>query len=277
MGSYGSPEASQACSPLPVGEEDRAGVSVREADINLLWQRARARDADARADLIERYRPYVAQIVRRMGLPATAVVDRDDLVSAGVVGLIDAIDRFDPGRNVPFEAYAATRIRGAVLDEIRQLDLYGRAVWRHARELRAASDTITARTGRAPSLAELTAATALDGERLRVALQARAEATVSLDRLVADNGEGAWGPSEDPSLPILERDLRDDVRRALEALPAREHHVLRQIYDESLTLRQVGVQLGVSEARVCQLHARAISQLRRFLFHRSGAVPAPAA
>lgn len=248
---------------------------VRQADSGLIWRRSRAGDVEARAELIEQYRPYVSQVVGRMGLPATTVIDREDLLSAGTVGLIDAIDRYDPGRKVPFEAYAATRIRGAILDEIRRLNVYGRAVWRAARELKAA-ETIAAEQGRTPSLAELRAATALDGERLRVALQARTSPSLSLDRLVDDGAEPMWN-SDDPAQPILERDLRDDVQRALRSLPAREHSVLAQIYGESLTLREIGERLGVSEARVCQLHARAISQIRRLVFSYSEPHPAPAA
>lgn len=251
-------------------------ASVREADSTGLWRRARAGDAEARADLIERHRSYVAHVVGRMGLPPTTVIDREDLVSAGTVGLIDAIDRYDPDRRVPFEAYAATRIRGAVLDEIRRLNVYGRAVWRAARELKAAAETIAARTGRTPSLAELSAATAIDGERLRVALQARMSGFVSLDRLVDDGAEPAW-ISDDPAQPILDRDLRDDVQRALRSLPEREHSVLAQIYGQSLTLREIGERLGVSEARVCQLHSRAISQIRRLVVSYSAGYPAPAA
>lgn len=266
-----------ATTPSWEGEGDRRTSPVPEPNTDALWRRARRGDVAARGELIERYRPFVTQLVRRMGLPTTTVADRDDLASAGVVGLIDAIDRYDPGRRVPFEAYAATRVRGAVLDEMRQLDVYGRAVWRHARELRAVAEGITARTGRSPSFAELRAATTLDGERLRLALQARASPTVSLDRIVADGGEGTWATSDDPGHRILERDLHDDVRWAIRALPEREHHVLRQIYEESLTLRQIGEQLGVSEARVCQLHARAISQIRRLLFSRSEPIPVPAA
>lgn len=165
-----------------------------------------------------------------MGIPPTTVHERDDLISAGVVGLIDAVDRFDPSRGVPFEAFARVRVRGAILDELRRLDGRGRLFWRRMRE------------------------GVIDEDEAADAL--------SLDRLVEIGGEPA---GLDASVQILEQDLWDDVGYAVRALPQRERDVIRRYYGASLTLREIGHELGVSEARVCQLHARAIAQLRRML------------
>ncbi len=165
-----------------------------------------------------------------MAIPPTTVQERDDLVSAGVVGLIDAVDRFEPARGVPFEAYARTRIRGSVIDELRHLDGRGRLYWKRVRQ----------------------------GE---VVADSRAEA-LSLDRLAESGSEPAVA---DASEPLLERDLWNDVGDALAALPARERDVIRRYYGAERTLREIGHELGVSEARVCQLHARAIALLRRRL------------
>ena len=242
----------------------RRGANRRGSlDTTLLWQQARLGDLEARSALIERYRPFVAQLVARMGVPATVVADRDDLLSAGVVGLIVAIDRYDPDRAVPFEAFAAQRVRGAVIDELRTLDSRGRAAWRQARLLRATADSWLAREGREPTVTELAAATALDGHGVQAALRSYSWATVSLDRLIELGGEPG---GDDPAAPVLERDLLEDVGSAVRSLPERERDVLAQYYGASRTLREIGLQLGVSEARVCQLHARAIAHLRGLLF-----------
>lgn len=165
-----------------------------------------------------------------MGIPATTVQERDDLVSAGTVGLINAVDRFDDSRGVPFEAFARQRIRGAVIDEVRGLDTRGRMFWRRLRKGEVAAET--------------------------------AGAPLSLDRLAENGSEPAVA---DASAPLLEQDLWDDVGSALQDLPQRERDVIRRYYGGARTLREIGSELGVSEARVCQLHARAIAHLRRSL------------
>ena len=111
------------------GQDRRGSLETTER-----WAQARLGDRDARAELIESYRPYVSRLVARMGIPPTTVQEREDLVSAGVVGLIDAVDRFDHHRGVPFEAFAKVRIQGAVIDELRRLDGRSRLFWRRVRE-----------------------------------------------------------------------------------------------------------------------------------------------
>ena len=165
-----------------------------------------------------------------MRVPATPVQEREDLVSAGTVGLIDAVDRFDPARGVPFEAFARKRVRGAIIDELRQLDGRGRLFWKRLR----------------------------DGE----ILESSSPDALSLDRLRESGSEPA---ARDASDSLLERDLWSDVGDAVQALPQRERHVICRYYGASLTLRQIGYELGVSEARVCQIHGRAIAHLRRLL------------
>lgn len=206
------------------------------------WAQARLGDRDARAELIESYRPYVSRLVARMGIPPTSVQEREDLVSAGVIGLIDAVDRFDHARGVPFEAFARARIQGAVIDELRRLDGRTRTFWKHVREGTAQEDSLPA--------------------------------ALSLDRLIAEGTEPAAG---DMTTSLLEQDLYNDVGIALMTLPRRERSVLQRYYGAARTLREIGREMGVSEARVCQLHARAIAQLRRMLTMREVAFAAGAA
>jgi RNA polymerase sigma factor for flagellar operon FliA len=169
-----------------------------------------------------------------MRLPSTSLADRDDAASAAMIGLIGAVDRFDPRRGVPFEAYAALRIRGAIVDELRRVDERGRA-------------------DRRPEGAEL---------------------AVSLDDLM-DKGAHV-GPVVDDGFSerYEQEDLKTRVQDALGRLPARQREVIARYYGDELTLREAGAKMGVSEARACQLHGRAIQNLQRDLSVRVASAPA---
>lgn len=194
-------------------------------DLAQEWANSRAGDAGSRGALIERYADLAIGIARCMRVPSSSLADRDDMASAAMIGLIGAVDRFDPRRGVPFEAYAALRIRGAVVDELRRVD-----------------------------------------ERGRVDRRAEgAELAVSLDVLL-ETGKHQ-GPAVDDGLTERydQEDLRTRVQDALGRLPARQREVIARYYGDELTLREAGAKMGVSEARACQLHGRAIQSLRREL------------
>ena len=199
-----------------------------------LWARRLDGDELARCALIEHYVPMASRIARAMNVPVGAVAGADDLESAALIGLIDAVDRFEPDRGVPFEGYATLRIRGAVLDEVRRVDDLGRADRRRQRALVA--------TGGEP----------------------RGVATVSLDELL-DRGFAGGAVNDDVGERFDAEDLRGRVESALACLPVRQREVLARYYGDSLTLREAGVRMGISEARACQLHGRAIQNLRREL------------
>jgi len=168
-----------------------------------------------------------------MRVPQASLADRDDVASAAMIGLIGAVDRFDPRRGVPFEAYAALRIRGAVVDELRRVDERGRADRR------------------------------LEG----------AELAVSLDVLMEKGTH--HGPVVDDGFSerFEQEDLKTRVQDALGRLPARQREVIARYYGDELTLREAGAKMGVSEARACQLHGRAIQNLRRELSVHVTATP----
>ncbi len=194
-------------------------------DTAQLWARCRAGDASARAALIERHMPRARALARRVRLVGCAVADADDVGSAALLGLIDAVDRFEPGRGVPFEAYASLRIRGAIIDELRRIDERGRG----------ADPDATPRS-------------------------------ISLDGLLAaDAAEGFLATDDEIDEPFEREDLRGRVQGALEGLPPRQREVLARYYADALTLREAGARMGISEARACQLHGRAISNLRQAL------------
>jgi RNA polymerase sigma factor for flagellar operon FliA len=204
------------------------------ADSAQLWARCREGDAEARCALIERYVPLATRIARGMNVPTGAVSGSDDLESAALIGLIDAVDRFQPERGVPFEGYASLRIRGAVLDEVRRVDELGRADRRRQREAAAQGE---------------------EGSYL---------GTVSLDELIEQGYHG--GAEQDELAERYEaEDLRMRVRSAMACLPPRQREVLQRYYGDALTLREAGLRMGISEARACQLHGRAIQNLRRQL------------
>jgi len=203
--------------------------ATREAeglvDTAQLWARCRAGDASARSALIERYVPLARNLSRRVRLVDTPLADADDLASAAFLGLIDAVDRFEPGRGVPFEAYASLRIRGAIIDELRRID-----------------------------------------ERGRSASAAAQPRTISLDGLVEDEWRQFLAtPDDGVDQKFENEDLCGRVEGALSTLPPRQREVLARYYAEALTLREAGKRMGISEARACQLHGRAIFNLRRAL------------
>ena len=212
----------------------RDGAEGDLSDATLLWARYRSGDTAARCALIERYAALATRIARGMNVPVGAVAGEDDLESAALVGLIDAVDRFDPDRGVPFEGYATLRIRGAVLDEVRRVDDLGRADRRRQREAQAQG---------------------VEGSRI---------ATVSLDDLI-ERGYGGEEQQDEVAERYEAEDLRMRVRSAMACLPPRQREVLERYYGDSLTLREAGLRMGISEARACQLHGRAIQNLRRTL------------
>jgi RNA polymerase sigma factor for flagellar operon FliA len=206
-------------------------------DIAQVWADARAGDARSRGALIERYSDLAIGISRCMRIPPTSLADHDDLASAALIGLIAAVDRFDPRRGVPFEAYASLRIRGAVVDELRRVDERGRA------DRRSES----------------------------------AELAVSLDFLLESGAH--QGPVVDDGFTerFEQEDLTTRIQDALGRLPARQREVIARYYGDELTLREAGAKMGVSEARACQLHGRAIQNLRRELSVHVTATPSHAA
>lgn len=201
-----------------------------------LWATSRQGDAIARCALIERYAPMAASVARRMHVPIGALLGRDDIESLAVIGLIDAVDRFDPDRGVPFEGYAGLRIRGAILDELRRLDDKTRDERRRARNTPDDQD---------PEIGAYAA-------------------TLSLD-LLLETGERDWAADDETGDRYESQDLRTRVESALRCLPPRQRELLARYYGDSLTLRESAAKMGISEARACQLHGRAIFNLRREL------------
>lgn len=236
-------------------------------EVERWWQRWFAsHDQGARDRLIEHYSPLVKFVAGRIGAGLPSSVDPGDLVSAGVFGLIDAVERFDPERGVKFETFAVPRIRGAVFDGLRSLDWVPRSVRSRAREVETAFSELEGKLGRAPSDDEISSHLKISGAEFKKWLSSIASTTVGpLDRALAAGAEPRSLIGDIPDSPgsvVEESDLRRIVRQEVLRLPEREKLVMSFYYDEGLTLAEIGSVLGVTESRVSQIHTKAVLHLR---------------
>jgi RNA polymerase sigma factor for flagellar operon FliA len=200
-------------------------------------------------------------------------VEEVDLISYGLGGLISAIERFDPTREIKFETYAITRIRGAIIDELRNLDWVPRSVRARAREIERANMKLEARLQRAPTDEEMAEELGVELDEFQETLLQISNSTiVALDELW-NVQEGTGDPvtlldtlpdrdALDPQQLVDQSELRDRIADAIAALPEREKLVVALYYYENLTLREIGEVLGVTESRVSQLHTKAVLRLR---------------
>jgi len=236
-----------------------------------LWERYRATgDPAARARLLDAHLGLVhhaAHEVLRRGLRA---VDADELVSAGTVGLVQALEGFDPGRGQAFSSYAMPRIRGAILDELRALDWRSRGGRSRARALDRAHARLEQQLGRRPRPEEVAAALGIDMETFwRWCDEHATTAPVSLQLVRGgdDDDRGAEDVADpaaiDPADEVAGGQSRDALRRAFRSLPGRDRLVLSLSFDEGLSLREIAQVLHVTESRVSQVRTRAIARLRQ--------------
>ena len=245
-------------------------------DTQALWAAfSRTRDQGARDRLILTYAPLVKYVAGRLGAGLPAHVEESDLVSYGLIGLIGAIERFDPAREIKFETFAISRIRGAIIDELRALDWVPRSVRSRAREIERAIGQFEAQHHRAPTDEEIATKLELTGDELEESLDEISRSSiVALDELWTLSSSGDQislidtiedHDSADPQRNLTEAELREAIAEAIANLPEREKIVVTLYYYEELTLREIGDVLGVTESRVSQLHTKAILRLRGHL------------
>jgi RNA polymerase sigma factor for flagellar operon FliA len=239
----------------------------REHDLDHWWQRwIDHRDPVARDRLIVNYSPLVKFVAGRVGAGLPNSVDPGDLVSAGVFGLIDAVERFDPERGVKFETFAVPRIRGAVFDGLRALDWVPRSVRSRAREVEQAFTQLEAQHGRAPTDEELATQLRISPDDFQKWLVSIGSTTVGpLDRALAAGAEPrplSGDVPDSPAAVVEDGEVRRLVRQEVRRLPEREKLVMSLYYDEGLTLAEIGTVLGVTESRVSQIHTKAVLHLR---------------
>jgi RNA polymerase sigma factor for flagellar operon FliA len=250
------------------GGKEPEGGQDRLAD---LWRRLKEEGSqDARDHLILQYAPLVKYVASRVatGLPAT--VEQADLVSYGMFGLIDALEKFDLDRGIKFETYAIPRIKGAIIDELRSLDWVPRSVRFKARELDKAYSEVEARLKRAPTDPEVAEHLGVSLPELHdIVTQISFVSVISVDEPL-NTGEGEAvslldtlaEQNTDPSLSMDAADTRTMLVEAINGLTEREKVVLTLYYFEGMTLAEIGSVLGVTESRICQIHTKAVGQLR---------------
>jgi RNA polymerase sigma factor for flagellar operon FliA len=259
------------------------------AEVQELWVRYKdSASRQVRDQLIVHYSPLVKYVAGRVAVGLPQNVEQSDLVSYGIFGLIDAIEKFDPERGYKFETYAIARIKGAILDELRSIDWVPRSVRAKARALEKAYAKLESELHRTPTDEELAVELGYsDGQLQTVLSQISFVGLVALDEMLSvggDRGEsltlgdtiadGAEGP-----VGLYEvEEMRQILAQAINRMPEREKVVLTLYYYEGLTLAEIGQVLGVTESRVCQIHTKAILQMRSRLTaaDREGA-PRPAA
>lgn len=229
-------------------------------------------DAAEREQILIEHLPVVRYIARRIHEHLPAHVEMDDLVSAGMVGLADAFNKFDPGKKVQFRSYAQFRIRGAILDSLRTLDWSPRDLRRKGRAIEAAMHALTGRLGRTPLENEIAAEMGMSLEEYQNLLtDLRGLEIGSLDiGHMEDSSEDevAYVPSspeEGPLFHCLKAEMRARLADAIAALPERERLVLTLYYYEEMTMKEIGLTLGVVESRVSQIHTSAVLHLRSLL------------
>jgi len=244
MGAGGSAEPAGAVAELPVSEEERERMMIEQM-------------------------PAVRWMARRIHERLPQHVDLEDLVSAGTLGLLDAFKKYDPARKVQFRSYAQFRIRGAILDSLRTLDWSPRDLRRKGRAVEESIRKLTAQYGRAPLEPEIAREMGLDLEdyqQLLGELKGLEIGTLHMERS-EDSGEEELAyipnsPEEDPLFRCLRGEMKERLAQAIDQLPERERLVVTLYYYEEMTMKEIGLVLGVVESRVSQIHSSAVVHLR---------------
>jgi RNA polymerase sigma factor for flagellar operon FliA len=263
-----------------------------------LWEKyVESHDPTVREEIILQNVPLVRHILSRLAIPVLSEEAYGDLVSQGILGLIDAVDRFEPKRGWRFSTYASLRIRGHILDALRSMDVLPRGARKRVKGIESSVSRLRMELRREPSEREVAAAANLDLKSYRAALVEANCAVLSIDAVIEDDGgDNALSlrdvlcdhDAPNPEEAVEQIELEQRLAAALHRLPRRLQVLLALYYYEGLTMKEVGLVLELSESRVSQLHAHAMKQLRTALepsvafsnrvlepaFHHSASVPA---
>ncbi|MDO8916084.1 MAG: RNA polymerase sigma factor WhiG [Coriobacteriia bacterium] len=256
------------------------------ADLASLWASFKTDgDQGAREQLILHYSPLVKYVAGRVSANLPQTVENADLISYGIFGLIDALEKFDTERGIKFETYAIARIKGAIIDELRAMDWVPRSVRARARDIERAYIALEGRLKRTPSDAEV-------ADELSIPIRELQDTFTKLSYTSVASFEELWVPggekddrtslmamvrddsAEDPVSMFETEEIKTILGKAIERLPERERMVVALYYYEGLTLKEIGQVLGVTESRVSQLHTKAVLRLRARLHSAQGYVPA---
>ena len=219
--------------------------------------------------LLKQYSPLVRRLAHQMIAKLPANVEINDLIQVGMIGLNDALSRFDVAQGVQFETFATQRIRGAMLDELRGSDWMSRGDRRHQRSIESAVHKLEQKLGRAPSEGEIAAEMGLKLVDYQELLgKVRGTQLVYLEDMSGDEGDDDYldrhvvDAEANPLGRLSDRKMREALVAAIENLPEREQFVMSMYYEQDMNLQEIAVVLGVTESRVCQLHSQSIARLR---------------
>ncbi len=243
---------------------------MKTVDKEALWKAYSAKPTpELREQIIIEYAPLVKIVAGRLSMYLGKNVEFDDLVSYGIFGLIDAIDKFDTSKDVKFETYASLRIRGAILDQIRKMDWIPRTVRQKQKKIDEAIKSIEMRTGKNATDEEIAVELGVsDEELLDWQTQLKVTNVVSLNEYVEQGTEPVMDAHSNshfiqPEDMISQQELKQMLEEALALLTERENRVILLYYYEDMTLKEISMTLGVSESRVSQLHTKAIAKMRK--------------
>lgn len=243
--------------------QEASSASKAAADIEVLWSSyKKEQDIEQRNALIEHYLPLVRLVAGRLAIGLPSHVDRDDLLSSGFFGLLDAIERYDPTRRNKFETYAGVRIRGAMLDYLRAKDWMPVTMRQRIRKYSDVSAQLASELGREATDEEIRERMGIGEKEYRVMLRELGAATlIPLDDYLAGGGEKA---AEDggPSAQLEATEIKETLAAAIDRLPEKERIVVSLYYYDELTLKEISKILHLTEARISQLHSKAVFRLR---------------
>jgi len=245
-------------------------MQSKQNDTELITNFVTSRNPDLRDEIILKYLPLVHFVLGRLSLSQTMGNDYEDAASQGLIGLIEALDRYDPSYGTQFSTYATLRIRGRVLDHLRSLDWLSRTARKRARAVQQATTKLWGELHRAPTDDELATCLDMDHHTLQKALIDANHVIISMDSDLTYDGESdtsfhdvlADENQQNPADLLDDQELKDNLTEAIKDLNERQQILLALYYNEELTLKEIGAILGVSESRVCQLHARAVMDLK---------------
>lgn len=233
------------------------------------------KDDAARSRLAEHYLPLVKYVIDRIAYKLPDFIDREDLISEGIVGLIDALDKFEIERDLKFETYAVVRVRGSVLDSLRQLDWVPRSLRQRSREIEKAYCEVERKLGRSAKDSEVAAHLGITAKELNDTMSDVAGAVVfSFEELLQMNDEDKPlmfinrvkdSNADDPSHTLIKNEVKRLLVEAVDNLPDNERTIVGLYYSKNLTLKEIGGVLGVTESRISQLHAKALVRLKGVL------------
>jgi RNA polymerase sigma factor for flagellar operon FliA len=245
-------------------------TKISKDDVAALWKRfAQTRDLATKNRLIENYLPIVRYVAERLMTKLPQSVEVEDLTSAGIFGLMDAVEKFEPARNIKFETYCTNRIRGAILDELRNLDWVPRLVRAQAHRLERSQHALEARLGRSPTDHELARNMGVSASELHeIRRETSTAQAVSMHKRWTDTDDETGLQTVeivedrrdvDPSSDVQKKELVELITRGLSR---KERLILLLYYYEELTMKEIGATLDLSESRVCQIHTKIVQRLK---------------